>query len=143
MTDQPLEGEIVRPLKLGASVPATDALAALNNVVEAAREYFRLREKHTTKRVNIEAYRVLETERIRAAENVLNDYFTRVFDERAQNFSELLQRLDKAAHDGNDQMVTETLDAIVAIAKKSPLADLADLGQIRKALDDPDHVWEL
>jgi hypothetical protein len=143
MTDEPLEGELLPPRKPGVSIPGAEALAALNNVVEAAREYLRLREEHTTRRANIDAYKVLETERIRAAENVLNNYFKQVFDERAKNFSDLLQRLDKAAHDGNDHMVTETLGAMVEIAQKSPLADLADLGQIRKALDDPDHVWEL
>ena len=32
---------------------------------------------------------------------------------------------------------------IVDLAKSSPLADVGDLSQVRKALDDPDHVLVL
>jgi hypothetical protein len=35
------------------------------------------------------------------------------------------------------------VNAVVDLAKTSPLADLGDLSQIRAALDDPDQVWEL
>ncbi len=120
-----------------------DALAALNNVVEAGREYFRLREQHRTTRAQIDAYRSLETERVRAAENVLTSYFDSVFKERASNFRELWTRLDQAAETGNDDQVRDMLGAIVSLAQTSPLSGLADLGAIRAALDDPNKVWEL
>lgn len=120
-----------------------DALAALNNVVEAGREYFTLREQQRTARAQIDAYRSLETERVRAAERVLTSYFDSVFKERAGNFRELWTRLDQAAETGNDDTVRDVLGAIVSLAQTSPLNGLADLGAIRAALDDPDKVWEL
>lgn len=127
----------------GVAGGPTDALAALNNVVEAGREYFRLREQHRTTRAQIDAYRSLETERVRAAENVLTSYFDSVFKERAGNFRELWTRLDQAAETGNDDQVHDVLGAIVSLAQTSPLNGLADLGAIRAALDDPDKVWEI
>lgn len=140
-SSKPLEGEILRPAV--AAVPHADAWSALNNVVQATREYLKLREEQRTKRAEIDAYKTLESQRIRAAETVLKDYFEQVFAERSRNFTELLARLDQAAEVGDDKRVAETLGAIVAIAQKSPLADLGDLSKLRAALDDPDHVWEL
>ena len=127
----------------GSAATSMDVLAALNNVVEAGREYFKLREQHRTTRAHIDAYRSLETERVRAAEAVLTNYFDSVFEERAGNFRELWTRLDQAAETGNDDQVRDMLGAIVSLAQTSPLNGLADLGAIRAALDDPDQVWEL
>ncbi|MBW3634475.1 MAG: hypothetical protein KY456_15745, partial [Chloroflexi bacterium] len=111
-------------IEAGAQVVGTgagqiDPLQALNNVVEAGREYLTLRENQKTKREEIDAYRVLESERIRAAERVLSEYFRQVFAERAQNFDELWRRLDEAAEQGQDARVSETLLAIVSLAQKS------------------------
>ena len=44
---------------------------------------------------------------------------------------------------GDGTAATAALQGIVDLAKSSPLADIGDLTQVRKALDDPDHVWEL
>lgn len=126
----------------GAGSPM-EALAALNNVIEAGREYFKLREQHRTTRTQIDAYRSLETDRIRAAERVLTSYFDAAFKERAGNFRELWTRLDTAAEAGNDDTVRVVLSAIVSLAQTSPLNGLADLGAVRAALDDPNMVWEI
>lgn len=121
----------------------TDALAALNNVVEAGREYLRLREEETTKRARLDAYVTLQSDRIRAAEGVLTDYFERAFTERAGNFQEMWTRLDAAAEAGDDDTVRNMLGGIVQLAQTSPLSALADLPALRAAFDDPDTVWEL
>ena len=120
-----------------------DVLAALNNVVEAGREYFTLREKHRTERARIDAYRTLESERIRAAERVLTDYFNHVFRERAGNFEEMWSRLDAAAAAGDDDTVRNMLSGIISLAQTSPLSGLADLPALRAAFEDPKTVWEL
>jgi hypothetical protein len=121
----------------------TDALAALNNVVEAGREYLRLHEEETTKRARLDAYVTLQSDRIRAAERVLTDYFERAFDERAGNFQEMWTRLDAAAEAGDDDTVRSMLGGIVQLAQTSPLSALADLPALRAAFDDPNTVWEL
>ena len=128
---------------IGNAVTQADALAALNNVVEASREYLRLREEHETKRAQIDAYRTLESERIRAAERVLTDYFKHVFAEREDNFDEMWSRLDDAAKAGDDETVRTMLGGIVQLAQTSPLSGLADLPALRAAFDDPNTVWEL
>jgi hypothetical protein len=138
MPDKPLEGKVVRK-----AVAPVDALGALRDVVSAGQEYLTIRQQEMTKREVIGAYRVLETERIRAAEAILKSYFEQAFAERAKNFEALLQRLDEAAEGGDATRVADTLQAIVAIAQSSPLNDIGDLSAIRTALDDPDHVWQL
>lgn len=125
------------------AVPQADALAALNNVVEATREYLRLREEHTTQRARLDAYATLETERIRTGERLLADYFDRVFEERSDNFNEMWSRLDTAAEQGDDDAVRTMLGGIVQLAQASPLSGLADLPALRAAFDDPNTVWEL
>ena len=138
----------VRALEMpqaGANKPAaaTGGFDALIIVVEAVREYFRLREEERSKRIVIEAYAAIELERIRVAGDVLGAYFAQVFDERASTFDALFARLDRATKAGDSGTVSEALGAIVAIAQRSPLADLGDLTKLRAALDDPDHVWQL
>lgn len=151
MPDKPLEGKIVTRAAraagkagvAGKAVSGTQALSALQDVVKAGREYLVLRQQEMTKREVIHAYEILETQRIKAAETILTSYFASAFAERASNFTELLARLDAAAEAGDTHTVSEALKAIVAIAQTSPLNDLGDLSQIRGALDDPDHVWQL
>lgn len=138
-TKKPLEGKVL-PRK---GVPGLDAFSALSTIVEETSAYLRLREQERTKRANIEAYAKLETDRIKAAENVLKQYFDQVFAERAHTIDELFNRLDDATARGDDGSVAGTLSAIVEVARSSPLATVGDLGQLRKALNDPDHVWEL
>lgn len=128
---------------VGRAASHSDALAALNNVVEAGREYLRLREVHTTTRARLDAYRALESDKIRAAELVLTDYFDHVFQERSQNFEEMWSRLDDAAEQGDDDAVRSLLGGIVQLAQTSPLSGLADLPALRAAFDDPNTVWEL
>lgn len=120
-----------------------DALAAFRQVTDAVQEYLKLRETEETRRAQIESYKVLESERIRAAERVLSDYFSKVFDERAEQFEEMWARLDKAAEAGDGPAVAQLLNSIVSLAQKSPLAELTDLSQVRLALEDPNHEWEL
>ncbi|ADU49573.1 hypothetical protein [Intrasporangium calvum] len=143
-SSEPLKGKVVKsgPSGLGKVASGLDAFVALNNIVEATREYLVVREEATVKRREIDAYERLELDRIAAAERVLKDYFRQAFAERAQNVEALLVRYDQAIERGDATLAQAALSGVVDIAKTSPLADLGDLGQVRKALDDPDHVWE-
>lgn len=142
--EKPTPARLTKPTKaIGSAVGQADGLAALNNVVDAGREYLRIRQEETTKRDRIEAYRTLETERIHAAARVLSEYFDHVFAERKDNFRELWDRLDTAAEKGDDDTVRNMLSGIVQLAQKSPLGDLSDLPALRAAFEDPNTVWEL
>ena len=134
-------GNVVRSGR--ASIAAVDGFAALNQIVEAARECINVHEVESTKRAKLAAYETTEVARIRAAETVLRDYFAQVFAERRNLYEELFARLDQALDKGNGEILHSVVRGIVDIAKSSPLADMGDLGKVRAALDDPNQVWEL
>jgi len=138
---KPVEGVVLPPAAKSA-LSAVDALGALNNVVDGTRDYLRLREEELTKRANINTYATVEVERIQQASSLLKDYFAQVFAERAKTIDGLFRHLDDAMAGGDAATSAEAVRGIVDLAKSSPLADISDLSQVRKALDDPDHVWE-
>ena len=111
-------------------------------MVDAAKECIQIHAVERTKRDQIQAYETTEIARIKAAEATLREYFEQTFTERRHNFDVLFSRLDTALTDGNAEVVTKVLDAVVSIARTSPIADIGDLSKLRAALDDPDHVWE-
>lgn len=111
-------------------------------MVTAVTDYLRIRQQEPSKRAEIQAYIELEMARIQAAERILHDYFEQVFTERKSNFEELLSRFDDAAEVGDATAMSQTLSAVVSLAGQSPLSALTDLGELRRVLDDPDHVWQ-
>ncbi|MGB3287483.1 hypothetical protein [Mycolicibacter algericus] len=122
---------------------ALQGLNALNEIVGAAKECIAIQQVESTKRQQIRTYEATEVARIKEAGSVLKEYFTQVFAERRSNFEELFNRLDDALESHDGETANLMLRGIVDIAKSSPIADLGDLGQIRVALDDPDHIFEL
>lgn len=130
------------PAGLGQVTNGVSAFAALNTIVDATSEYLALREEHRERRAQLDAYERLETERIRAAERVLTDYFDKAFAERRSNFGEMWARLDAAAESGDTATVAQLLNSIIDLARTSPLAELGELPKLRQALNDPDHEWK-
>lgn len=139
---KPLEGKVLPPVAKSV-LGGLDALGALNNLIDGTLDYLRIREEEQTKRAKIEAYESVEVARIHEASSRLKDYFERVFSERSRTIDGLFGHLDDAMTRGDGTAATAALQGIVDLAKSSPLADMGDLTQVRKALDDPDHVWEL
>lgn len=111
------------------SIPAADAMAALREIVSAAREYNQIRETEQTKRALIAAEEHVQVDRIQAAEGILRQYFDRVFAERANTNQELFTRLDSAMESGDPQMVHAVVRGIVDMAQASPLAGIEDFGK--------------
>lgn len=124
-------------------IPAASGLNALMVVVKATQDCIKTHQVERTKQTQIRAYSSIETQRIRAAEETLKNYFTQAFDERRTNFEELFRRLDTALEEGDAKAAGLILDTLVQVAKDSPLKDLGDLNQVRAAFDDPDQVWDL
>ncbi|MFC4605817.1 hypothetical protein [Rhodococcus kronopolitis] len=123
-------------------VSPIDGFAALTQIVDAVQDCVKVHTVERTKQAHLAAYETVEVARIKAAESVLKNYFEQAFAERRSNFGELFDRLDAALDKGDSQVAQAVLNGIVDVARTSPLANLGDLGQIRAALDDPDHVWE-
>lgn len=127
----------------GGRVPSMTAFDALKMLVDGTQQYVEIRETERTKRRVLETYEKVEVKRILAAEDLLRQYFDSVFEERSQNFEKILQRYDEAVGRGDGTAAAGALQALIDLARESPLSQLGDLGQLRAALDDPDHVWEL
>ena len=124
-------------------IPNADALAALREIVAAAREYGRIRQEEQTKRAAIAAVEHVQVDRIHAAEKILRLYFERVFAERAQTGEEMFVRLDQAMDSGDPQMVHAVVRGIVDLAQSSPLAGLEDFGKFWAELGTGDNPVEL
>lgn len=137
------EGRVVPPGKGPRVVGGLDAFNALNQIVEGARECFVVHQEESSKRARLAAYEKTEVAKIQAAEGVLKHYFDLVFAERRGVYEGLFERLDRAIESDDAATVHDVLRGIVDVARTSPLADLGDLSGIRKALDDPNQVWDL
>lgn len=133
--------EVLGPQRL--PVPSADALAALHEIVAAAREFGRIRHEEATKRAAIAAAEHVQVDRIHAAEQILRLYFERVFAERAKSSEEMFARLDVAMDSGDPQMVHAVVRGIVDLAQSSPLAGLEDFGKFWAELGTPDDPVEL
>lgn len=126
----------------GKFTPA-EALSALTMLVQVARESVQIHQEESTKREKIRAYRETEVERIKASEAVLRDYFDRVFQERSETHRRLFETLDQAVASGDVAAIQAVVGGIVEIARTSPLANIGDLGELRRAMDDPDAIFDL
>lgn len=124
-------------------IPNASALSALSDIVSAAREYGQIRQEESTKRARIAAEEHVQVERIRAAEEILREYFDRVFTERAAARDEMFNRLDRAMEAGDPQMVHAVVRGIVDLAQSSPLAGLEDFGRFWAELGTPERPIEL
>ncbi|MBD2187996.1 hypothetical protein [Pseudanabaena mucicola] len=118
-----------------------DTMQCFQEIMTAYTEYKIVSEQEKTKRRSIEACEKTTIAQIESQCDVMLDYLERTFDERASNFRFLFQKVDQAIKNADSEQLTLALNSITEIAKSSPFKDLADLTQVKKSLDDPDHVW--
>jgi hypothetical protein len=117
-------------------------LQSLQETVSAYTDYLKIAEEEKTKRRDIEAWEKTTITQINAQRDLLIGYLERSFDERATNFRALFTVVDSAISSGNNEQLALTLNSITELAKSSPFKELANLNQVRAALDDPDYEWE-
>jgi hypothetical protein len=133
-----------KPVAVAAGrLSPADVFNALNQLVNATLESIRIHETERTKREKLRAYRETEVERIKASERVLRDYFDRVFEERCEANKRLFDGLDRAFESGDIAAMQTVVGGIVEMARTSPLAMIGNLGELRRAMDDPNTVFEL
>ncbi len=120
-----------------------DPYHALVQIAQTYHEYLIIAEQEKTKRLEIKAWETQKLAEIKANRDFLIGYLERSFDERAKNFSSMFDLVDKAIDSGNNEQLALSIHAIVELAKSSPFQDLVNLSQVKAALSDPDHVWEL
>ena len=93
--------------------------------------------------MKIKAWENQKLAEIKTNRGFLIRYLERSFDERAKNFSSMFDLVDKAIASGNNEQLALSIHAIVELAKSSPFQDLVNLSQVKAALIDPDHIWEI
>jgi hypothetical protein len=119
-----------------------DAMQCFQEIMTAYTAYKIVSEQEQTKRHSIEACEKTTIAQIESQRDVMLDYLELAFDERASNFRFLFQKVDQAIENADSEQLALALNSITEIAKSSPFKDLADLTQVKKSLDDPDHVWD-
>ncbi|WP_199489327.1 hypothetical protein [Micromonospora craniellae] len=124
-------------------ISAADALSALKQLISVSREVIEIHEIESTKRERLRTYRATEVERIKASERVLRDYFDRIFAERREQNQVLFDGLRQAREAGDVAAMQTFVGGIVEVARISPLAQIGDLADLRRAMDDPDTVFQL
>jgi hypothetical protein len=130
------------PVKKFVMEQFTNPVQSIQEMVSAYTEYLKIAEEEKTKRRDIEAWEKTTITQIHAQRDLLIGYLDRSFDERAKNFHALFTIVDSAIASGNNEQLAFTLNSITELAKSSPFKDLANLNNVRAALDDPDHEWE-
>lgn len=126
-----------------AGLSAADVFNALNHFISATHESIQIHQTESTKREKLRTYRETEVERIKASERVLRDYFDRIFEERREANKRLFDGLDRALESGDVAAMQTFVGGIVEVARTSPLAAIGNLGELRRAMDDPNTVFEL
>ena len=113
----------------------------LHQMVSAYTDYLKIAEQEQTKRREIEAWEKETIAKINAQRELVIGYLDSSFDERAKTFLALFAVVDRAMESGNNEQLAHALNSITEIAKSSPFKDLANLGSVRAALDDPEYEW--
>lgn len=128
---------------MAGEITGVDALAALNQLVTAARESIEIHETERTKREKLRTYRETEVRRIKSSEKMLKQYFDQIFAERAETHRKLFAGLDVALESGDTAALQAIVGGIIEVARTSPLAGIGDMAELKRAMDDPDAVFDL
>lgn len=105
----------------------TQAVDGAKMVYDAWVENVKIHEEEETKRVEIRARKEVDLERIRAQKAILENYLENTFSERKAVISGMFMALDKGIEANNNELIQQSLGAIVSIAKESPLAGIQSL----------------
>lgn len=106
-------------------------------------EYVNVIQAEKTKRAKMGTQAAIAVAHIDAQKEVLLDYLRLAHDSRADFFEKSFASLDGALEKGQVGTVSEILDSITEVAKKSPFADLKDVGGVKPLWDDPDAEIEV
>lgn len=119
---------------------SSEASIVLDRVLNALGQWQQIAETERTKRETIAASERKWLAAIEADRQVLLTYLDGSFDERAENFRQLFNALDRAMATDVAQ-VADLLGAITTLAMKSPFNDLKDITVVTANLRDHDHEW--
>ena len=114
----------VKALPLPQVNAANDSFKML---VDAYSNYKHTVQVEKTKRTAIEAWRETKVHELNNQREILEIYLKETFKERAKNIEGFFATLDKGIESGNDNLIEQSIGAILSIAKQSPLAEAKEL----------------
>lgn len=109
--------------------------ASFNMLVSAWADYKKIAETEGTKRSAISAFKDTKLAQIESQRNILEQYLSGIFKERATTINGFFERLDKGIESGDSELIGLAIGAIVDITRESPLAGARE---IIGAMYDPD-----
>ena len=123
--------------KIPNKLPIPDPNAAgkaVELLINAWKDYKEIHERESTKREAIKAYRDTKIEEIKAQRNILELYLVKTFKEREKVITGMFDVLDKGIDTGDQQLIANAMNTIIATIQTSPLKDIQNM---RLQLDDP------
>ena len=124
-------------------ITSAEAFGSLKEIVSVVQGLVQLHEEESTKRERLVTYRETQVARLQLVENTLHRYLDATFAERHETNKRLFDSLDEAVKSGDVAAMQTVVAGIVQVAQTSPLADLGNLAELVKAMDDPSAVFEL
>lgn len=131
---------VVVAQKLGANI---NPFQVLQTMLEAADGWVTEVQRARTDRAEIAAWEHVQTDKIRAQQEVLLKALDLTFDERRENFRRMFDGLDAAMATGDAAQAASFLESITDLAKTSPFKELANVEIIVSELKRPDRVWDV
>lgn len=114
----------VTKLPVGGINSAGESLRLLR---ESYFDYKKIAESEKTKRIAITAWRDTKTLELKNQREILEQYLTLTFKERAKNIQGFFDVLDEGIKNGNDFLIEKSIVAILDVAKQSPLEGTREL----------------
>lgn len=126
---------LVKVKARGGKVSPADMVDMTKLFIEKSADVAKFCEEQKTKRAQIRAQTQVAIHQIDTVRDFLKDYLQRSFDERRHIFDKEFEVVDKCLATGDTQALAITLNSITNLAQSSPFKALADLGSVRKTLE--------
>jgi len=116
--------------RLKTTIPAPTPAQAIDGfkmLLNSFNENHKISEEEQTKRININAMKEYEIEKIKLQKEVIKDYFEKSFSERKSNFNRMFDALDKGIENNNIEAIQASMNLIITLSKESPLKEVQSL----------------
>lgn len=126
---------LVKVKAKGGKIGPAEMVDMTKLFIEKSADVAKFCEEQKTKRAQIRAQTQVAIHQIDTVRDFLKDYLQRSFDERRHIFDKEFEVVDKCLASGDIQALAITLNSITNLAQSSPFKALADLGSVRKTLE--------
>ena len=133
----------MKPSDFSKVVQAADLAQVATKISQDIKDYLIVTEQEQTKRVGIKSDCKVQLAKVEAIRSTFELFLNRSFDERRQNFEELFGLVKTSMERGDLKSLEHSLNAVVELARVSPLAEARSLATLRSAMDDPDHEFTI